>query len=90
MQFKTFKYTKANGTVSDRHMVVLGKPQANFYGIDVTALEPVEFAMLAEKLNALTTEHDERMAQLLKEFDLTHNRRQFIPEQMTDVVDEWL
>jgi hypothetical protein len=31
-----FKYTKDNGNVSDRNLVVLRKPSTNYFGIDVT------------------------------------------------------
>ncbi len=81
-----FKYTKAGGSISDRALVVLQEPAKNYAGIDVSQLDNDEFADFTRDLQALKTRQHEEILQLMHNFDLTYNYRQFIPENMSDVV----
>ena len=90
MKFVEFKYTKADGSVSDRAIIELVTPTKYVEGIDVTQLPEVEFATFTAAMAEMKRVHHEETMELLADFDLKHNYRKFIPEQMTNVVSEFV
>ncbi len=90
MELKTFIYTKANGAVSERELVVLSKPNSNYFGLDVTEMHEDNFAEFAEKFNALKTLHDKQMRELQEEYGLTYSGKAFKPELMSNESSEWI
>jgi hypothetical protein len=90
MKFVEFKYTKADGSVSDRAIIELVTPTKYVEGIDVTQLPEVEFAAFTTAMAEMKRTQHEQTMQLLADFDLKHNYRKFIPEQMTNVISEFV
>ena len=87
MKIKEFTYTKANGDVSRRTLVVLVNPTTAYEGIDASSLTDDAFAEFIEKCNDLEKEIATMRAKLYAEFDLTYDYRRFVPERMTHVTE---
>jgi hypothetical protein len=90
MKFVEFKYTKADGSVSDRAIIELVTPTKYVEGIDVTQLPEAEFGAFTKAMADMKRAHHEQTMELLADFDLKHNYRKFIPEQMTNVTQEYV
>lgn len=90
MKLIEFTYTKADGSKSNRAVVELVQPTKYVEGIDVSQMPEGEFADFCREFSALkTAQHQETMA-MLEQFDLKHNYRRFIPEQMESVVTDYV
>jgi hypothetical protein len=90
MNLLEFTYKKADGTTSSRAIIELVKPTTFVEGIDVSQMPQDEFADFCREFSALkAVQHEETMA-MLNQFDLKHNYRRFIPEQMSDVVVDYV
>ena len=90
MNFIEFTYTKADGTESKRAAIPLFGPTTFVEGIDVSQMPEDEFADFCREFSALkSTQHEETMA-MLEQFDLKHNYRRFIPEQMSDITTDYV
>lgn len=85
MKLKEFTYTKANGDVSKRALIVTSEPKTNIAGYDVTNMDFDDYADFTLDYEDLARKHADEMKELCARFDLTHNYRQFIPANMTDV-----
>ena len=59
-----FTYTKANGDVSDRSLVVLRRPSANYFGIDVTQANEDTVEALVEFLEQQKSHLENELAEL--------------------------
>jgi hypothetical protein len=90
MKFIEFKYTKADGSVSDRAIIELVTPTKYVEGIDVTKMPEIEFATFTAAMSEMKRVHYEQTMELLADFDLKHNYRKFIPDNMTNVVTEYV
>lgn len=87
MKTITFKYEKANKEVSERTLMALSEPNNKYSGIDLSQIEP---ELAAEFVNKYKELHDEFLANakaLQADYDLTHNYRQFISTNMSDVTE---
>lgn len=82
---KTFTYTKANGSVSERTTVSIKEPYNMYQAIDVSELSEDDQAEFAVKFNALRDAHNKAVTELMQQFDVTHNFRQFDPLKMADM-----
>ena len=71
-----FKYTKANGDVSDRKLVCLRRPGNAYFGIDVTDVERTT----TRQLQGLLKRHQRELDNFLAEKELTRNYRTFLTE----------
>jgi len=90
MKFVEFTYTKADGTKSKRAIIELVTPTKHIEGIDVTSLSEDDFASFTQAMSNLkTAQHNETMS-LLDTYDLNHNYRKFIPEQMSDITTDYV
>lgn len=87
MKIKEFTYTKPNGDVSRRTLVVLVSPTTAFEGVDTSELDDDSFAEFVEKCNEVEKQIQAKRTELYAEFDLTHNYRRFVPERMTHVTE---
>lgn len=85
MKLKEFTYTKANGDVSKRALIVTSDVKPNIAGYDVTSMDFDDYAGFTLDYEDLARKHAEEMKELCARYDLTHNYRQFIPANMTDV-----
>lgn len=82
MKLVEFQYTKQNGDVSQRAVVVTHEPQQNLGGIDVTQLGDDDFVAFIDEYRAIKNRQHEELMQLMQKHDLKHNFRQFIPNKM--------
>jgi hypothetical protein len=90
MKFVEFTYAKADGSTSKRAVIELVAPQKHFEGIDVSQLPEEDFADFVSAYRELKNQQHEATMKLLSDFDLKNNYRRFIPEQMTEVVSEYI
>lgn len=90
MKIKSFTYTKPNGDVSQRHVMVTVEPTPNVEGIDVTVLTNDDFSEFVLAQRELETRQQAERQKLLQDFDLTRNYRKFSPERMSDVTVEFV
>jgi hypothetical protein len=88
MNFLEFTYTKADGTQSKRAVVPLVNPTKFVEGIDVSQMSEDEFAVFCREFSALKSAQHEQTMAVLEQFDLKHNYRRFIPEQMSDITTD--
>ncbi len=85
MKTITFKYTKADGKVSQRTLVVSNEPTKFMSGTDISELEGVDQVQYVEEVKKAKEIYLEMLAQINAEFDVVHNYRQFKPECMSDI-----
>lgn len=90
MKLIEFTYTKSDGSQSERAVIELQQPCKYVEGIDVSQMPEQDFADFCREFSLLkTAQHDETM-RLLEQFDLKHNYRRFIPEQMQSVKADYV
>ena len=87
MKTLSFNYTKADGTSSNRVLVVQVSPNTMYEGIDISSLEPFEMATFEQDMDKAYTNYLNELTRLKDEYDLNHNYRRFDPKKMTDVVN---
>jgi hypothetical protein len=90
MKFVEFTYTKADGSQSKRAIIELVTPTKHIEGIDVTSLSQDDFADFCREFSALKAEQHTQTMEKLAQFDLKHNYRKFIPEQMADITTDYV
>jgi hypothetical protein len=90
MKLLEFKYTKADGSVSDRAVIELVTPTQFVEGIDVTQLQEGEFALFANEMRELKNAQHEATMALLAKHDLKHNYRRFSPDKMSALNTEYI
>jgi Ca2+-binding EF-hand superfamily protein len=90
MKFLEFTYTKTDGSTSNRAVIELVTPTRFIEGIDVSQLPEAEFAIFTTAMSEMKRAQHEQTMELLETFDLKHNYRRFIPEQMANVVTEYV
>ena len=88
MNILTFKYTKADGSTSNRVLAPMVKPNTMYEGIDISRLEVADQVMFAEAVNAAYNTYMATLEAVKAEFDVTHDYRRFDPKRMTEVVRE--
>lgn len=88
MNIITFKYTKADGTVSNRTLAIGAEPTKLFAGTDISSLSQEDQAVYAMRVDEAKNKYLEEIKALNDVFDLNFNYRQFKPELMTEVVRE--
>ncbi len=90
MKLIEFTYTKSDGSKSERAVVELVQPTKYVEGIDVSLMPEDDFARFCAEFSAMkAAQHSETVA-LLEQFDLKHNYRRFIPEQMQMVNTDYV
>jgi len=86
MEFKHFDYTKTNGDISNRRVIVLQPAKDYDHTIDISDVElPMAEEILAAELNRLHTEYMNGLKQLLSEFGLENNIRNFKISRMSNI-----
>jgi hypothetical protein len=90
MNFIEFTYTKADGTESKRAVLPLVGPTKFVEGIDVSQMPEDEFVVFCRDFSALKSAQHEQTMAMLEQFDLKHNYRRFIPEQMSDITTDYV
>jgi hypothetical protein len=83
-----FSYKKkSNNEVSERLLMVLKEPEKDFSGIDLSELEVNDALQFVHKYELLQEEFLKAAKQLQAEYDLTHNYRKFLSENMSNVTE---
>ena len=85
MKTLNFKYTKKDGSVSERLLLAMTQPTDKFAGIDVTQLEPNEAAEFIALANTLHSEYLSKLLEIQERYDLKHNYRQFLASGVTNL-----
>jgi len=90
MKLVEFTYTKSDSSTSTRAVIELVQPTKFFEGIDVSHMTNDELAEFCSEYSTLKQEQHLATNNLLQKFDLKHNYRRFIPEQMTSVQTDYV
>lgn len=90
MSLLTFKYTKKDGTTSNRVFYPTVTPTKLYGGIDISALEAGDQAGFVLEMEAAKDAYLSKIAEIKNTYDLNYDYRQFDPAKMTDVVEETL
>lgn len=88
MKLVEFTYTKADGSTSQRAVIEITQPNKFFEGIDVSQMPEEEFAEFTSEYRSLLDKQQQEKLLVMQKFDLKHNYRRFIPENMSDVVTD--
>lgn len=90
MKLLEFTYTKSDGSQSSRAVIELQQPCKYVEGIDVSQMPEDQFADFCREFSLLKTAQRDETMRLLAQFDLNHNYRRFIPEQMQSVTTDYV
>ena len=90
MKTLVFNYTKADGKVSHRVLAVSNEPTKNYSGTDISELDTDAQVDYLMAVNAAKNAYLEALKSINDKFDLNHNYRQFNPENMSNVVSEYI
>ena len=90
MKLTEFTYTKRNGDVSQRAVLVSQEPNKFLQGIDVSELDNDRLAEIIQAMREQLDKHQAERIDLLEKFDLKHNFRQFDPQLISDQTVEWV
>lgn len=88
MNILNFKYTKADGTTSQRVLAVSVEPTKLYAGTDISSLEAEDQVEYITMINKAKEAYLEAVKSINNAFDLNFNYRQFKPECMTEIVKE--
>lgn len=87
MKTITFDYRKADGSTSERTLLVLTSPGDKYSGIDVSELDPEKGAEFVAEYEKLHEDFLEKALELQKKYDLKFKYRQFFESGMTNVIE---
>lgn len=85
MLFKKFTYTKSDGQISDRSVVVLKKAADYDTCIDVTELDPLAFETFIDDMKLFEEKYKRKLNKLLANYNLTSNFRNFKINRMSEI-----
>ena len=85
MKTITFKYTKIDGSVSERTLLAMVTPGDKYAGIDVSELDPYMAGKFMEEAEQLHAKYVGSLANLQEEFDLKYNYRQFLASGVSEL-----
>ncbi len=78
MKTLTFKYTKKDGSVSERTLLAMVTPGDKYAGIDVSELDPYMAGKFMEEAEQAYNDFLNHINSLQTRYDLEHNYRQFL------------
>lgn len=90
MKLVEFMYTKQTGAQSQRAIIELQQPTKFVEGIDVSNMPEHEFAEFCREFAELKRKQHEETMLVLNQFDLRHNYRRFLPEQMQHITVDYV
>ena len=88
MNIMTFTYTKDADNITNRVFIPISKPTDKYFGIDITELDIEDQGTFTAKLEDLKDEYDQKVDDLLRDYDLNYRYRSFLPSKMTNIVTE--
>lgn len=77
---KQFTYRKADGSVSEREVIVVGTPSDSYFTIDLTEFSVEERDKYAREMQFILSEMDEQFKSMVKEAGLSSCYRRFKAE----------
>jgi hypothetical protein len=80
-----FTYTKTNGEVSERSLIVTEKPFPDYLGLDVSSVDPVALSVIEKEMQLALDNYNNHLDAIAFHYDLVHNLRRFKPERMTNI-----
>lgn len=86
MQRIEFIYTKPDGKVSERDLLVLSAPNTYYKGLDMSELEEEDKYAFLTEYRELQEKHRKEAQALQAKHDLKYAFRQFIPDRMSEIV----
>lgn len=90
MKIMEFTYQKANGSITDRSVMVMSQPQEYIEGIDMSELDVEAQVEFVEEFNKLQDEFRQKQLLLMQKHDLLNRFRKFIPDNMSNVTVEYV
>lgn len=84
MNLVQFTYTKANGQVSNREVLLMKTSEQTIEGIDVSEQGADDFALLFSFLNETDLEDAEAVKAIMSVTDTTHAYRKFLKSRITN------
>lgn len=88
MRTLTFKYTKADGKVSKRVLLVSAEPTKLYAGTDISSLSDEDQVAYINDVAEAKELYLQMIKSLNDKYDLNFNFRQFKPENMSDIVED--
>lgn len=88
MKVKSFIYTKADGSKSNRVVAAISEPSQNMFGIDITELDPVVQGQFAAELQMVLDKRKDDIEHLMGRYDIKYNYRTFKASGMSEVVTD--
>jgi hypothetical protein len=88
MKIISFDYTKADGKVSKRTVVVTAEPTHLYAGTDISSLNDEDQALYINEYIKIKDIYLEMLKNLNSTYDLNFNYRQFKPENMKIIEEE--
>ena len=88
MKVLEFNYAKSPSDVSKRVLMVIAEPSKNYFGIDITSLSDEDANEFITRYNRIKDYQNSQVANLMSDFDLKHNYRNFDPTKMENVNEE--
>lgn len=90
MKLLTFNYQKTANKTTQRTLISLKEPGNLYFGIDISELDEVDKAEVALAIEEVQKEYFDKVAYIMKQYDITTMYRNFDPEKMSDVLAEEL
>lgn len=88
MKTITFKYTKKDGSESERTLLAMISPGGDKYaGIDLSELEPANAAQFVRLADELHKEYLSKLNSLQIDYDLKFAYKQFLVSGMSDITE---
>ena len=88
MNILEFKYTKDDGKVSQRTVVEIATPNKNYFGIDISELDVDLQVNFAKELVFLKERYTKQVEDVMTNYDVKHNFRNFDPTKMENLIVE--
>lgn len=88
MNIITFKYTKADGKVSQRVLSPVIVPNTMYEGFDISELDEVQQAEYIAYIDAAKSDFAAECARIQSVYDVRTMYRRLDPSKMTDIVKE--
>lgn len=87
MKTLTFKYTKRDGSVSERTLQAFTQPTDKYFGIDVSELDPETAAEFIAEMRTLEDEYKEFQAVIIAKYELYNSYRQFLKDGVSELTE---
>ena len=85
MKFAAFKYTDTKGKITQRKVLITEQPTNKMTGIDVGELDSAQAEAFARRYDKLLDTFRQQALELQVEFDVKHNYRQFLRQNIENL-----